>query len=127
MHDIDSILEMLDWNCNKDIQSEGLRLAMSVKCVNVFIQPGTPYGKRVWDNCAKIIASKSDEIIQHYLPDLFEWVQDLNWPGAIVIKNRLMQYQGANFSYWLVYCYKCAIATSDEVWAETLDSMRIHG
>ena len=124
MNDIDSILEMLDWNCSQDTQSEGRRLGLRVKCINTFMQPGAPYGKRIWENCARIVASKGDEILQYYLLELFEWIQDLNWPGAIVIRNRLMQYRGTNYDFWLEYCYKCATATGDEVWAGTLNSMR---
>ena len=124
MYDIDSILEMLDWNCSQDTQLEGRRLGMNVKCVNTFMQPGAPYGKRIWENCAKIVASKSDEVLQYYLRELFDWIQDLNWPGAIEIKNRLMQYPGADYDFWLQYCYKCATATGDKVWADTLISMK---
>lgn len=58
-----------------------------------FIQPLTPkHNKNVWENCAVIIAEKSDENPKPYLVELLEWLQDMNWPGAFCILNRLQKY-----------------------------------
>ena len=40
-----------------------------------FIQPLTPrHNKNVWENCAAIIAEKSDEELETYLTELLEWL-----------------------------------------------------
>ena len=61
MYNIDEIIHMLDWNQPEEIQTKGRKLARDVKCFHVFIQPGyAKYNKNVWDNCALIIADKTD-------------------------------------------------------------------
>ena len=83
MADIDYIMDLLDWNRTEEEQAEGLRLARQVKAFNVFLQPcDKRNNKNVWDNCALIVSEKEDAILEPYLPYLFAWIQDLNWPGA---------------------------------------------
>jgi len=94
MTDIDYILELFDWNKSEQEQKKGLELASSVKCLNAFLQPGFPYGKRVWKNCAKVVASKNDDILSYFIFDLFDWIEDLNWPGALIILDRLKTFSG---------------------------------
>ena len=90
MADIDYILDLLDWNRTEEEQAEGLRLARQVKAFNVFLQPcDKKNNKNVWDNCALIVSEKEDSDLFVYLPNLFMWIQDLNWPGAFCIVERL--------------------------------------
>ncbi len=90
---IDEIMEMLDWNNSEEIQEKGRQLAKEVKCFHVFIRPiCLQYSKNVWDNCAMIIAEKTDEELKLYLKELFQWLEDLNWPGALCIWDRLKEY-----------------------------------
>ena len=59
MVSIDYIMDLLDWNNSKEDQERGVKLAESVKCINVFLQPNSyRYGKNVWDNCAKILSAR---------------------------------------------------------------------
>ena len=118
---IDDILELLDWNRSSEEQSQGRTLAQEVKCLNVFLQPRLPYGIRVWDNCAKILVEKTDQELSPYLMELLVWLQDLNWPGAWTILERLQNYQ-KDLSYEIAFrtCLKCAKALEDETWESNL-------
>lgn len=42
MVNIDYIMDLLDWNNSAEQQEQGMKLAQSVKCINVFLQPCTP-------------------------------------------------------------------------------------
>ena len=44
----------------------------------------------------KIIYNFTDEKIKPYLYQLLEWLQDLNWPGALIIAERLKNYDNKN-------------------------------
>lgn len=125
MVDIDYILELLDWNNNLDKQSLGLKLAQNVKCINVFLQPRLPYGIKVWDNCAKILSQKTDEELSPYLVELLVWLQDLNWPGALCILDRLQKYK-KDLSYHIAFnmCLKCAEALDDGTWENNLQLVK---
>ena len=125
MVDIDYIMDLLDWNNRAEEQETGLRLARDVKCINAFLQPGTPYGKRTWDNCAKILSDRSDEELEPYLTALFEWIEDLNGPGALCILERLNHFNGDKFfDFCLSSCIKRARLMGEEVWLDNLLSVK---
>lgn len=47
------------------------------------------FDKRTWEAFAERICRRSDEEIIPLIPQMLEWMQDMNWPGAIRIANRL--------------------------------------
>lgn len=121
MVDVDYIISLFHWDRSEKDQALGLELARDVKSINVFLQPGTLAGKPTWDNCAKVLSKKSDAELEPYLFELFEWIQDLNWPGALCIHERLQRFQRSE-EFERVYnnCLTCASFTDDEVWEEYL-------
>lgn len=88
MMDIDRIFSMLSWNNAEEIQQEGIQEAQKIEHLSVWFQPIE--SKSVWENCAKVLASKSNDILEPYLYLMFEWLRDLNWPGAEVMFHRLL-------------------------------------
>ena len=126
MCDIDKIMDMLDWNNPIEIQNKGRELAQNIRCINVFLQPGhTGHCKNVWDNCAIILSQRSDLELQPYLHELLEWISDMNWPGAECILERLKNYNDRQwFEYVLDMCISEAIALKEEIWLETLISLK---
>ncbi len=122
MTDIDKIMHMLDWNNPDDIQEKGIFLAKSIECFNVFLQPNfSDLNKNVWYNCAVTIYSKTDDELTPYLFELFRWLQDMNWPGAQLILERLKQYsynEIINNTY--NQCVSYAKQIGDTVWEQNL-------
>lgn len=124
--DIDYIMDLLDWNNSMEKQEQGVKLAKNVKCINVFLQPGNRYyGKNVWENCAKILSARSNEELSPYLIELMEWLQDMNWPGAFCILNRLKGMVNEQlFQHSYTICLKYAQALDDEVWESNLRMLK---
>lgn len=122
MVDINYIMDLLDWNNSIDKQEQGIGLAQNVKCINVFLQPSSnAYGKNVWDNCAKILSERTNEELSPYLIELMEWLQDMNWPGAFCILDRLKRMiNDPLYQYSYNICLKCAKALEDEAWENNL-------
>lgn len=85
--DINKIFHMIDANNSIETQMKGIEEGKKVKNISVFFQPKE--NKGVWDNCARIIASHTDEELRPYLPLALEWFEDANWPGYIIIRDRL--------------------------------------
>jgi len=113
---------MLDWNQKAKIQKKGRKLAKRIRCINVFLQP-RHYGhtKNVWDNCALILAEKTDQQLKPYIVPLLEWLQDINWPGAYCIRDRLLRFKDREWiEYCLDECINVARATDDEMWLAAL-------
>lgn len=125
MVNIDYIMELLDWNNSIEEQALGIRLARDVKCINAFLQPGSPYGKNVWDNCAKILSERTNEELAPYLIELMEWLQDMNWPGAFCILDRLKKMTGDSlFEYLYNSSLKYAKVLEDDVWESNLKMLK---
>ena len=122
MVNIDYIMDLLDWNNSMEKQEQGIALAKDVKCINVFLQPCSKnYNKNVWDNCAKILSARSNEELSPYMIELMEWLQDMNWPGAFCIFDRLKGMVNEQlFQYSYTICLKCARALDDETWESNL-------
>ena len=93
MCDIDEIMNMLDWNNSEEVQQKGVELAKGIKTINVFIMPCNPESDmNVWENCAKILASKPDDILEPYVFKLLEWISDVMKPGGVIILERLKNF-----------------------------------
>ena len=125
MADITEIMDMLDWHMSSEIQLEGISLARNIETIIPFIQPLTPkYNKNVWGNCAVIISERSDEEIKPHLPEVLEWLQDMNWPGAFRILDRLQKYEDIDsLNKSLMICLRKAKMLNDETWECNLNML----
>lgn len=119
---ITEILDMIDWSMPAETQSKGISLASKFENIVPFIQPLTPkHNKNVWENCAAIISQKSDEEIKPYLVELLEWLQDMNWPGAFCILDRLRKYSDNNTILEAINtCIEKAKENGDDIWNSNL-------
>ena len=122
MCNIDEILLLLDWNRSKEEQQEGIQLAGSVQCLKAFFQPtGMTYGKNIWENCAIVICNRHDDELLYYIEDMLLWLQDLNWPGALRIQHRLLQFTKTDMLAAIVTRFIPALeAIGDEIWLENI-------
>ena len=125
MYNIDEVMDMLDCNNDVEIQEKGIELAKNVKCINVFILPEhLECSKNVWENCAKILANRTDKELQPYLIDILLWIEDMNWPGAIIIDDRLKKFHDMKMlSFAIKECVKRASATDNHIWLKNLSEL----
>ena len=125
MVDIDYVMELMDWNNSIEDQKKGVELARNIKCLNAFLQPGSPYGKSVWYNCSKGLAERTNKELVSCLHGMLEWLQDMNWPGAFCILERLKSLKKIpEFQCWYDTCMKCAKALEDEAWISNLEMLK---
>lgn len=104
--------------------STGINEAKKYKYLYPFIQPVIPEkSKCIWGPCARVIALKSDEEIQPYLPLLLEWLQDVNWPGAYIIMERLAEMPFSMIEKCLNYSKNRAEKENDEMWLWALEDL----
>ena len=115
---IDKIFDYLNWNNSEEIQRQGIELASKIKHLSVLFMPIE--NKSIWKNCAKVLVSKSDDELQMFFCKLFEWLKDMNWPGADLVFDRLLL---ASAEY-LVPAYKHSVLiakqTKDYAWEMAL-------
>lgn len=117
----DFIMSLLDWNQSKENQNKGIQAAREIENLDAFIQPCSKrYNKNVWENCAVILAERTDEELTPHLSKMLEWLVDLNWPGACQIFNRLVQYEKFDIFIHLRTSIKTAIQENETQWLVTL-------
>lgn len=122
MIELDYVMNLLDWNKTADEQARGRYLAREIHDIRIFMQPCNQlYNKNVWENCAKIISERGDDELAPHLVTLLEWLQDLTWPGAICVKDRLLRYSDiSSFEAALDCCLRHAQETEDHIWENNL-------
>ena len=112
--DIDTLYEMLDENQPIEVQEDAIREARKIKSLSVFMQP-VEY-KLSWKNCAKVICEKTDKELNSYKYEMLEWLQDLNWPGAFLIMERLEKMNPQLLLNATIYAVKQALLLKDNEW-----------
>ncbi len=123
---LDEIYESFLWDASYTPQeyeekcAAGIAAARQYKYLQPFIQPILP-NKPIWEPCARVIAERTDEELQPYLYVLFEWLQDLNWPGADIIFDRLSQMPFSMLEEAYLFSRKCAEDEKDMLWLMALD------
>lgn len=124
MNNINSVYKMLNWNNSPEIRLEGIRLAKEMNDLSLLIKP--PADPSVWECCAQILCEKSDSVLEPYLNRLLEWLQDLNWPGALLILDRLKVFSGEEFKKIFIECFDYAINLNNEeglMWLDYLSEL----
>lgn len=123
MKQVDYIFDLLDWNKSLEEQAKGIELAKSIDDIVCFFQPtGKEYNKNVWGNCAIIVSQKDDATLSKYLIYMLEWLQDMNWPGAQCIFERLCLYSDVqSLGLVLNECISKAKETGDDDWLDNLE------
>ena len=121
MNDIQSIYKMLDWKSTDETRADGLRLAQKIEDLSLLIMPPAP--PSVWDCCAQVLCEKTDEVLEPYLDSLFEWLYDLNWPGALIILNRLLSFSGEKMKEPFMNCFARANSMNNDEGLKWLDNL----
>lgn len=118
----EQILKMLSCDNIAKIQERGIKLASDIKWLGHLFQPIIDgESKSLWKNCALVLSKKTDEQLRPWLIDCFIWLQDMNWPGAEIIANRLKIMKGTdNYEYNKEKAIKIAEITNDEEWIENI-------
>lgn len=110
----------MDWHKSKADQEYAVKLASEDDNIRFWIQPG--YYKFSWENCAKVIVKKDDNALSSYLTEILEWLQDINWPGALAVLYRLKKMNPLILKTSLEETVLKAYADSDKnsAWLENL-------
>lgn len=118
------IYKMIEWNSSPDVQIRGIEMANKISDLSYFIQPMNPdFNKSIWENCAEIVVNKTDEELAIYLNSLFEWLQDINWPGAFVIFERLKKFSPQLLIEPFRICISRAESNKDNEWIDYLSGI----
>lgn len=131
--DIIKLLSELNWN-NKEKKTIAIKVLSSRKDYN-FKMLIAPLQNEFYENqgiwwkdialgCAIILSNKSDSEIINLLPDLLVWLQDLNWPGAVEVFERLKKIPYLLIKKYLNDTIYKAQIENDDQWIEWLTLLK---
>lgn len=112
---------MLNFESPPETQFEGIRLAREIDDLSLLIMPPAP--PSVWECCAEILCEKSDSDLEPYLTRMLEWLDDLNWPGALTIFDRLKIFSGDKLKEPFVKCVISAAESDNTRWMYWLSGL----
>lgn len=131
-YSIDEIYDLLMWDTqlsweeNEAKAQRGIAAAEELHNLFPFIQPITvppEKSKTLWEPCARIVAMRSDKELVPFMFMLLEWLQDLNWPGAMIIYDRLSQMPYSTIEFAFQHSHIKAEQTNDTCWLGALDDL----
>ena len=127
MVDINEIYKKLIWHSRFGEQLQGIELAKEIDDLSLLILPcANGESKGLWENCARALYVMSDDRLEPYLPSLLEWLQDLNWPGALIIMDRLKVFSGRKLKKSFIETYNYAVELNNDeglIWLDYLSEL----
>lgn len=90
LHEVMQFIEKLSWDTPDEEKSNAKLRLMEISDDDLHLLV-LPISKAHWDGAAEVIVSLGYSRVHCILPGLLEWIQDLNWPGAEVIADKLYQ------------------------------------
>ena len=129
---IDEIYHLFLWDNqlsneeNENTAQKGIEAAKQIQNLFPFMQPivvPPEKSKSVWEPCAKVVAMRSDEELRPFIFKLLEWIEDPNWPGALIIYERLTQMPYAAVERALQFSRNEAQRTNNSGWLAMLDDL----
>ena len=131
-YSIDEIYDLFVWDAQLSDEEydarvqKGIVAAKQIKNLFPFMQPiilPPEKSKSVWEPCAKVIVMRSDEELQPFIFQLLQWIADPNWPGALLIYNRLTQMPYTSIESALHFSRTQAERENDSGWLSMLDDL----
>lgn len=109
--------KQIEWCKLTDVDIQNLLRYINYDA-KLLIQP--PDLKPQWDKCAKIITKIGYQAIKPLSIELFEWLQDMNWPGALTIRSFLLTIPKDEFDQLYCTAFNIALERGDDDWAYNL-------
>jgi len=118
---IDDLIQNLSWTEEKSVQEEAVEELKSISNLDLTkLIDLPPNFKEYMDNAARILSTCTFERVETVIMDLYRWLQDLNWPGAMKILNLLNDFPKEKTIQYFEKAVTEAIEMNDESWLDNL-------
>jgi HEAT repeat protein len=118
--EINQLLKNLSWNMPEKIQQEAMEELINILDDNIEILIQPLIDKSCWENAAKVIKEIGYPGNKNAIKGLIEWLQDMNWPGAVIASETLY-----SIGFHIIYpsiqnAVNYAISEYDIMWLENI-------
>jgi hypothetical protein len=121
---VNMLISKLDWNTQIDCQQNAIEQLQQIndKYVMLLVQP---MEKKYWENSAKILNSIGYPRNKLAIPGLLKWLQDLNWPGALIAMETLQNIDIRVLLPHLERAIQISIEENDHMWIMSLKELAV--
>lgn len=117
------LLTSLSWNNDKETQIRAID-SLSMREDYDFKNLILPINKTCWENAAIVISRKNDQILIENIEEILVWFQDMNWPGAKILRDRLSKLDKSLMKPKIQKVIDKAKKEGDEIWCEWLEAFK---
>jgi len=115
-------IKNLSWNVANELQSEAIEELSKTTSENIS-KLIMPLQKDCWENAALVLSGFSDSLLEQVFMDLLTWLQDLSWPGSLIVMKRLAQMNKEAVEEKIQLAISQAITENEEEWKDNLEML----
>jgi hypothetical protein len=113
----------LSWNCPRFLNKITIKFIVLTGKPDLSTLSRYIYDKDCWYSIAEIICKTGYPKNENAMPALFEWLQDVNWPGALDVWNFLLSLDTPVFVRHCEAAIEQAKRDNDTIWLEYISSL----
>lgn len=116
---------LYEMSCDKspENQERGIETAKKINYLPILIKPAE--WRLSWENCAKVLASKSNEELEGCYFHLLFWLKKMTDSGAELIFKRLIRVESEYLNTAFQIAYSTAKQNQDSEWIENLTAFSV--
>jgi HEAT repeat protein len=117
------LLSNLNWNLPLEVQEGAIKSITEVideQKAKILVQFGS---KALWENEARILKNIGYPKNKYTIPGLLEWLQDLNWPGALISMEALIAIEDEILAPYVENAIINAAGDNDVTWKDSLKEL----
>ena len=114
------VIDSLDVNAPEDIRTETMEQIIKDKNFDLTGLMRPPNKENCWQFCALTIREINNERLYKHTYEMLEWLQDITWPGAIVIMEKLVTFPRDILEPDLIKAKHAAELAEDSTWGYSL-------
>ncbi|EKQ50588.1 MULTISPECIES: DUF5071 domain-containing protein [unclassified Clostridium] len=119
---INMLINKLDCNAPINSQKDAIEQLLKIddEYVTLLVQPQE---KKYWENSARVLKSIGFPRNKLAIPGLLQWLQDLNWPGAMIAMETLQNVEVHVMLPYLETAVQIAVEENDDMWIMALKEL----
>ncbi|XMB71687.1 hypothetical protein RJI07_06135 [Mycoplasmatota bacterium WC30] len=123
-HKREKLIKKLSWHKSKITQRKAIKALVKMPDSVLFlVLPNRMYCKSMWENAAIVLKEKGIMASEIMWIELFYWIQDLNWPGSLIIYDLLKTMPRDEFDKWIHKAIQIADILDDSDWLINLNNL----
>jgi len=117
------LINDLNWNKPQKIQDNAIEKLIDIDEKELYLLVRPSKDKSCWENAAKVLEKIGYPKNKSILAELLIWLQDMNWPGAVIVFDILIAANKEDLIPYIENALKKANEERDYIWITSLKEL----